>query len=126
MAGEGPAMTYRIIFQPRAERDIWAAAQWIEDESKSAAKALRWIRGVRAKIATLKTNPKRCPIDPDSAAYGEEVRMLLYGKRHGKYHILFAIRADAVHILTVRHSARRSVSEEIANGEDAIDDEAIH
>ena len=63
-------MTYRVIIQPRAERDIWAAAQWIEDESKSAAKALRWVRGIRAKIETLKANPNRCPVDSDSDAFG--------------------------------------------------------
>jgi plasmid stabilization system protein ParE len=74
-------MTYRVIIQPRAARDIWAAAQWLEDQSRSAAKALRLVRSIRAKIETLKANPKRCPVDPDSAAYGEEVRMLLYGKR---------------------------------------------
>jgi plasmid stabilization system protein ParE len=94
-------MTYRVIIQPRAARDIWAAAQWLEDQSRSAAKALRLVRGIRAKIETLKANPKRCPVDPDSAAYGEEVRMLLYGKRHGKYRVLYAIRGDTVHVLTV-------------------------
>jgi plasmid stabilization system protein ParE len=111
-------MTYRVILQPRAERDIWAAARWIEDQSKSAAKALRWARSLRAKIETLKANPKRCPVDPDSDAYGEEVRVLLYGKRHGNYRILFAIRGDTVHVLTVWHSARQSLAEEMEQGED--------
>jgi plasmid stabilization system protein ParE len=77
-------MTDRVIIQPRAERDIWAAAQWIEDQSKSPAKALRWARSIRARIETLKANPKRCPVDPDSDAFGEEVRVLLYGKRQRK------------------------------------------
>jgi plasmid stabilization system protein ParE len=66
-------MTYRVILQPRAERDIWAAAQWIQEQSKSPSKAVRWARSLRAKIETLRTNPKRCPVDPDSDAYGEEV-----------------------------------------------------
>src|SRR5438874_1013221 len=102
-------MTYRVILQPQAERDIWAAARWIEEQSKSPAKALRWVRGIRAEIDTLKVSPTRCPIDPDSAVYGEEVRMLLYGKRHGKYRILFTIRGDTVRVLAVRHSAQRSL-----------------
>jgi plasmid stabilization system protein ParE len=106
-------MTFRVIIQPRAERDLWAAARWLDDQSKSPAKALRWIRSIRGKIETLKANPKRCPVDPDSAAYGEEVRVLLHGKRHGKYRILFAVRGDTVHVLTVRHSARQSLSEEM-------------
>ena len=61
-------MTYRVVIQPRAERDIWAVAHWILDKSASTTKAIRWARGVRAKIATLKVHPKRCPVDPDSAA----------------------------------------------------------
>ncbi len=83
-------MMFRVVIQPGAERDIWVAAQWIEDQSKSSAKALRWVRGIRAKVKTLKANPKRCPVDPDSDAYGEEVRLLLYGKRNGRYRILVA------------------------------------
>jgi plasmid stabilization system protein ParE len=77
-------MTHRVILQPRAEREIWAAAQWIEEQTKSAVKARRWACGLRAKIATLKTHPKRCPVDADSAAYGEEVRVLLSGRRQGE------------------------------------------
>jgi plasmid stabilization system protein ParE len=83
-------MMFRVVIQPGAERDIWVAAQWIEDQSKSSAKALRWVRGIRAKVKTLKANPKRCPVDPDSDAYGEEVRLLLYGKRNGRYRVLVA------------------------------------
>jgi plasmid stabilization system protein ParE len=70
-------MTYRVVIQPTAARDLWAAAQWLEDQSRSPAKALRLVHGIRANIETLKGNPKRCPVDPDSAAYGEEVRILL-------------------------------------------------
>lgn len=110
-------MTYSVVVEPRAVRDLWAAAQWIEDQSKSSAKALGWVRSVRAKIETLKTSPKRCPVDPDSAAYGEEVRILLYGKRRGRYRILFAIRGDSVHVLTVRHAARQSLGEETEQAE---------
>lgn len=111
-------MTYQVIIQPRAARDIWTAAQWLEEQSRSPAKALRWVRGIRAKIGTLKANPKRCPVDPDSVAYGEEVRMLLYGKRHGQYRVLFTIRGDTVHVLTVRHAARQSLADEMGQGED--------
>lgn len=105
-------MTYRVILLPRAERDIRAAAQWLEDQSRSPAKVLRWVRGLREKIDTLKTHPERCPVDPDSDAYGEDVRVLLHGKRHGRYRVHFAIRGDTVLVFTVRHSARRSLAEE--------------
>lgn len=79
--------------------------------------ALRRARGIRAKLATLSNNPLCCPIDPDSVAYGEEVRVLLHGKKQGQYRILFAVRGDTVHILTVRHAARRSLAEELHSEE---------
>lgn len=105
-------MTYQVILQPRAEREIREAALWIREQAKSPTPALRWARSIRAKIETLKKSPHRCPVDPDSAAYGEEVRVLLFGRRPGVYRILFAIRGDVVHVLTVRHSARQSLREE--------------
>jgi DNA-damage-inducible protein J len=86
-------MKYCVVIQPRAERDIQVAAHWILGQSGSPAAALRWARNLRAKIATLKTSPERCPIDPDSDAYGAEVRVLLHGKRRGVYRVLFMIRA---------------------------------
>lgn len=119
-------MTYRVITQPRAEVDIETAAEWIAEQSKSPAKALRWALRIRAKIGNLKANPKRCPIDPDADAYGEEVRVLLYGKRHGKYRILFAIRGDAVYVVTVRHTARQSASEEMRQAGEGDDIEPMH
>ena len=84
--------------------------------------ALRWAHNLRAKIATLKTSQQRCPFDPDSEVYSEEVWVLLYGKRHGVYRVLFAIRGDTVHVLTVRHSAQRSLADEMR--EDESDGEA--
>jgi plasmid stabilization system protein ParE len=105
-------MTYQVIIQPRAEREIREAALWIREQAKTPTPALRWARSIRSKIATLKESPHRCPVDPDSAAHGEEVRVLLFGRRPGVYRILFAIRGDVVHVLTVRHSARRGLREE--------------
>jgi plasmid stabilization system protein ParE len=105
-------MTYRVMIEPRAERDIENAARWVFQESKSRAAALRWVRMIRSEIETLGNNPRRCPVDPDSEFYAEEVRMLLAGKRPGVYRVLFAIRNDFVHILTVRHSARQTLWEE--------------
>ena len=51
-------MTFRVVLQPRTERDLWASARWIEEQSKSPSNALRWVRGLRARIETLKTNPQ--------------------------------------------------------------------
>jgi plasmid stabilization system protein ParE len=119
-------MKYRVVIQPRAERDIQVAAHWILGQSGSPATALRWARNLRAKIATLKTSPERCPIDLDSDAYGAEVRVLLHGKRRGVYRVLFMIRGHAVHVLTVRHSAQRSLADELAEDEPDEGGEQLH
>ena len=90
---------------------------WILGQSRSPTTAIRWARKLRAKIATLKTNPQRCPINPDSEVYGEEVRVLLHGKRSGVYRVLFLIRRGTVHILTARHTAQRSLSDQMIDDE---------
>ncbi len=105
-------MTFRVIVQPAAERIIRQQVEWIAARSNSTATALRWARSVRAKIDTLKTSPLRCPIDADADAYGEEVRILLHGKRSKKFRIYFVIRGEAVHIVAVRHSAQQGLTED--------------
>jgi plasmid stabilization system protein ParE len=100
-------VSFRVVIQPRAQHDIETAADWILDQSGSAAVALRWARGIRASIAMLRDKPLRCPVAPDSGAYGENVHVLLHGTRRGQYRVLYAVRGDTVQVLTVCHSARQ-------------------
>jgi plasmid stabilization system protein ParE len=106
-------MTFQVIIQPVAERNIRQQVEWIVAQSNSPATALRWARAIRTKIDTLKTSPLRCPVDPESDAYGEEVRMLLHGKRNKKFRILFVVRGEVVHVVAVRHTAQRGLAEEM-------------
>ncbi|MGO9468013.1 MAG: hypothetical protein ACLQIB_05620 [Isosphaeraceae bacterium] len=82
-------MTYHVVVQPRAERDIQAATLWILGQSGSRPTALRWARGLRAMIATPRGSPRRCPIHPDSDVYREDVRVLLHGKRGCVYPVFY-------------------------------------
>jgi plasmid stabilization system protein ParE len=107
------------VIQPRAEGDLQATVEYLLDRSRSSRVALRWLRGIRARIKTLKTSPYRCPIDLDSASSGQEVRVLLYGRRQGVYRILFTIRGDCVYVLTVRHAAQHHRADE--PDEDGLD-----
>lgn len=120
-------MTYQVILQPQAERSIQRQARWLVEQSKAPATALRWVRSIRSKIDTLKTRPLRCPIDPDSDAYGEEVRVLLRGKRHTQFRILFVLRDDIIRVVAIRHAAQRGLAGEM--GADLLegdDDEPLH
>jgi plasmid stabilization system protein ParE len=99
-------MTYRVIVEPTAEREIRSAVRW-KTENASPTAAARWYNGLIKKIETLHRLPTRCPLAAENDRFPEDIRELLYGrdKRH-KHRILFTIRDDAVHILYVRHSAR--------------------
>lgn len=39
-----------------------------------------------------------------------ELRQLVYGRRHGRYRVIFTIRERAVHVLHVRHGARPAMT----------------
>ncbi|WP_422931862.1 hypothetical protein [Singulisphaera sp. PoT] len=52
-------MTYQIVIEPRAMQDVRSAALWIEEPSKSPARAMKWVQNIRAEIETLKINPSR-------------------------------------------------------------------
>jgi plasmid stabilization system protein ParE len=74
-------MTYTVLIQPRAEQDVEEAYRWLRGQAPAPAN--RWLTGLRRKIATLATDPARCPLADESDAFGEEVRQLLYGKSVG-------------------------------------------
>jgi plasmid stabilization system protein ParE len=100
-------MTYGIIIEPTAEREIRSAVRW-KVEHASPTLAARWYDGRIQKIDTLRRNPSRCPLAAESDKFPEEIRELLYGrggKRVHKHRILFTVREDTVHILYVRHIA---------------------
>jgi plasmid stabilization system protein ParE len=104
-------MTYRIIVEPTAEREIRSTVHW-QTENSSRAAAARWYNGLVRKIETLRRHPTRCPLAAENDKFPEEIRELLYGRagrRRHRYRIIFTIRRDAVHILYVRHTARDEI-----------------
>jgi plasmid stabilization system protein ParE len=101
-------MTYRIIVEPTAEKEIRSALRW-KTENASPTVAARWYNGLIKKIHSLRQYPLRCPLATENEKFPEEIRELLYGrsgKRTHKHRIIFTIRDDAVHVLYVRHTAR--------------------
>jgi plasmid stabilization system protein ParE len=87
-------MEYRFEFAPRALAQAREVHDWIAESSPE--RAAKWYQGLFETIETLKTFPMRCPLAPESDAYGEDVRQLLYGKRRAAYRILFTIRDDVI------------------------------
>lgn len=60
-----------------------------------------------AAIQTLESYPERCGLAPENDVVDDEIRQFLHGRRGNVYRVLFTIQARAVHILHVRHAARR-------------------
>jgi hypothetical protein len=52
-------MTYRVIVEPTAEREIRSAVSWMI-ENASLAVTARWYNGLLKKIDTLRRHPARC------------------------------------------------------------------
>jgi plasmid stabilization system protein ParE len=97
-------MKYKVIVQPDAERDIEEAYAWLAGQSASAA--ARWLEALEKLVESLETFPERCALAPESEAFEAEIRQLL----HGVYRILFTVTDQKVHVLHVRHGARRALT----------------
>lgn len=94
-------MRYRVLFQPSAADELDEVSRWIARDSPG--RAARWLDGAHRAVRGLTRFPRRCPLAPENDTFTQEVRQLLYGQ----YRILFTVIGDQVHVLHVRHGARR-------------------
>ena len=102
-------MTHRVILETRAVRDLDEATGWIAAHSPAAAE--RWLNAIEARILSLARFPERCPRAREDGRFRYELRQLVFGRRHGRYRIIFTVGGDAVHVLHLRHGARPTMSE---------------
>ncbi len=100
-------MRYRVLIHPQAEAELRDAFAFIWADSPVDAE--RWRDGLLKKAASLASVPCRCPLAPQSAAVGREIRQLLYGRKGRAYRLLFMVEAGQVTILHVRHWGRRAL-----------------
>jgi plasmid stabilization system protein ParE len=92
----------------KAEADIETALAWFHSQLATDA-GIRWFAAIWKAIDKLERAPDRCPLAIESDCLGLEIRELLFGRRRGKYRILFEIRQDTVTILRVWHGARDAI-----------------
>lgn len=101
---------YAIVFAPSAQEDLKQILQWLEQEAP--AKVSEWYAAIKAEIQTLRQMPERCPVAPENGLWGEEeLRQLLFQNYPSKYRIIFHVSGNSVHILNIRHGARRFLHE---------------
>jgi plasmid stabilization system protein ParE len=107
-------MAFRVEISPRAFNDLDEIARYIRQHS-SFEQANEWFSGIISAIQTLEDMPSRCPVADESEELGQEVRLLLYGRRNRKYKVYYSIRqrtvlTGTVQVFHVRHWARRSLN----------------
>jgi plasmid stabilization system protein ParE len=93
-------MRFRVVVTIEAERDLDAVFRAVSQDSPANAKA--FVDGLRSRLGSLATMPRRCPRAPEDGRGGLEIRHLI----HAAYRIIFAIDGRTVAVLQVRHGAR--------------------
>lgn len=101
-------MAYRIRIMPQAEADLRAIRERLD--TQAPAYVDRWIEALEKQTLSLEEWPLRCALAPENDAFAEEIRQLIYGRRHGRYRILFHAHGEIVDILHIRHAAREQWS----------------
>jgi plasmid stabilization system protein ParE len=107
-------MAFRVKISPRAFNDLDEIARYIKRQS-SFEQAEDWFNGIIAAIRTLEDMPSRCPVADESEELGQEVRLLIYGRRNRKYKVYYSIRrrtrsAGTIQVFHVRHWARKNLN----------------
>lgn len=103
-------MSYQILIQPTAFQEIESSYRWMCDNITPDV-ANSWYYELQDAFQSLQKFPKRCPIAPEAAIIGREIRQLWVGKQK-KYRVLFVVEAEIIAILHVRHSHQLYVGEE--------------
>ncbi len=96
-----------VIVELPAQLDIAEAYQWLAERDREAAE--RWFNSIYDTVASLEIFPERCSLAPESQFFNREIRQIFHGRRQHKYRILLTLAESEVHVLHVRHGARRAL-----------------
>jgi plasmid stabilization system protein ParE len=99
-------MAFSVEFSFRARRDLEEIAAYIA--ANSPARSARWRKRFEVRLRSLSRMPLACGLAPEDEVSGREIRQLLFGK----YRALFTVHEQKVFILTIRHGARRLMTED--------------
>ena len=101
-------MTYEVVIQPRALRDLNESQTWAAKHAPLTAR--RWVNRFIDHLHTLARNPERCGLADEARKAKREVRQLLFGKRPNVYRALFVIEARQVRVVRVLRAQRRALT----------------
>ncbi len=95
-------MSRTLALTTRAEEDILRAAGGISNPLVAS----RWLTRVLAHIAKLSDSAEWYGLADESDELGVELRETFFGKKSGKYRIVYQIVGDVVRVITVRRGSR--------------------
>ncbi len=96
----------KVKIDDDAWHDALQAFHYIRN--RAPLNAERWLQGLYDAVQSLEIMPQRCALARENEFFDEELRQLVFKS----YRIVFTIRTDTVHILFVRHTARRPLGED--------------
>jgi plasmid stabilization system protein ParE len=103
-------MAFRVKQTEQADYDLDVILEWLLAQ-EAGDTGLRWFRKLKESILSLAEMPERCMLAPENPEFPFEVRQLVYGHKPHQYRVLFAIEADTVVVLHIRHGRRRRLGE---------------
>ena len=102
---------YEVRLTPRADAAIEATAAYIRDEQRSPQNASAWLVRVYAAVDGLAFLPQRHGSAEENGQRSYEIRQVILDS----HLVIFTVneRTGIVHVLGVRHAARRPRSREL-------------
>ena len=102
-------MIYRVVLTAQAARELEQAAEWWSG-NRSPDEARKWYAGISVAIYSLGELPLRFPLADENADFPIELRELHFGiSAQPTHRAIFTIVADSVVVLTIRHTAQKSL-----------------
>jgi plasmid stabilization system protein ParE len=97
-----------VILQPRAEEDILNALDHFSDPLVAS----RWFSRIMAHMDRLSDSAEWYGLADESDELGVELRETFFGKKSGRYRIVYQIVGDVVRVITVRRGSRDRLTAE--------------
>jgi toxin ParE1/3/4 len=101
-------MTYRVVISQRATDDL--RSYYVLAAEHAPGAALQWLNRFEIALASLSSNPERCPLAPEDNLIDTTVRQLFFGKRAGRFRALFTVRGQDVLVLHIRRGTMDKAS----------------
>ena len=96
---------YQVALSDSAKADARHIYAWILERTPFYGPG--WFDALIARLYSLENQPLRCPLAREAAALQRPIRCLLFGKKHGRYRILYEVDESrrTVWILHIRHGS---------------------